>query len=475
MEQFSFDVVGEPEPGPDNIPESVVQDIWDRMAFDQRNLTTTRGESVSILDAGTLNTNQGPDFLSAVVRIDSVVWRGSVEIHRRSTEWVYHGHHRDVIYNNVVLHVTLVADRMTGSLSREDGSVIPEIVLLPRLTNSLRFSSWQHAISTGRDFPCQEHFGSVPALIVDSFLEDLASSRLDVKVRRLATRYVDMPDINQILYEEVFRSLGYMPNAESMVLLARRITLGHLNGVQSLFDAQALLLGTAGLVPRTHELIRADRSAADFAVRILERYETMERPASVRQMPSSIWRWSRMRPSNFPPVRIAQAAALFCRRGKLSVEPVLILASVIDSNDPWTLLRTLFSDPGDAHWALHTSLTRARKRTRETRIGKDRIVTIAVNAVLPVLMLHAELIDDIGLAVAVRESLGSIPATADSVTRQYSRRRSPVKSAAQSQGLHELYRTWCSAYRCRQCPIGCYLNSQGVSIIESRTESPLCE
>src|SRR5690242_17912631 len=85
--------------------EKLLQYIWQFQYFNTSALQTTAGEKLLIISPGKLNTNQGPDFLNAQIKIDNTILAGSVELHLKASEWNEHGHDEDANYKNVVLHV----------------------------------------------------------------------------------------------------------------------------------------------------------------------------------------------------------------------------------------------------------------------------------------------------------------------------------------------------------------------------------
>ncbi|HZX75280.1 MAG TPA: DUF2851 family protein [Cyclobacteriaceae bacterium] len=85
--------------------ESFLHYIWQLQYFDKKDLRTTDGEAITITAPGKGNTNAGPDFLTAKIRIGDIDWAGSVEIHTNASAWMSHGHDEDSAYDNVILHV----------------------------------------------------------------------------------------------------------------------------------------------------------------------------------------------------------------------------------------------------------------------------------------------------------------------------------------------------------------------------------
>jgi len=370
-------------------------------------------------------------------------------------------HESDTIYNNVVLHATLIADHETGRLKREDGSLLPEIVLLPRLDTPLRRLSWDHSVSTHRKFPCENHWATAPPEVVDPFLIDLARSRMRNKALRMAGRFVEVPDFDQIAFEEACRALGFMPNAEPMVLLARRVPLSIAVRLESAFDFMCLLLGTSGLLPGVSEFVTGDRSAIAYALRVRERYIELNQGLNLTPMPRQTWRFSRMRPGNFPALRIAQIAALFGKGGPLAANPFMSVANGVELDDPVRALNRLLTAEPDTFWRHHASLTKCRDRSRSAVIGAERRTAVVVNAFLPLSCFASEYQNRPELNAAAMLCLDLLPPYTDTVTRPYSKLRGRPTSATITQGIHELSRSWCTEARCLECPIGRHLSRAG--------------
>ena len=436
-------VVGEPDADPADIRESVIHEIWRTQQFRTDDLQTVDGRRVVVIDPGRLNDDQGPDFLDARIIVGDTTWVGSVEIHRASTEWKRHRHHEDPGYHSVILHVTLVADRSTGRLLRNDGSTIPEIVLFPRLRESLRKLQWQFRKGGHMFFACHEHWMKVPDLVIAPFLERLALDRLKRKAARFGERFLSMPDLDQVLYEEIFRCLGYVQNSEAMVLLARRVPLSMLGAVPDPRDGAALLLGSAGLL---HSGDVKQPSDADSD--LLRRFEELADRGAPDPLPRTIWRNARLRPANSPRRRILQAALLLGPWGRLGPHVMESAGGVLEAEDPGSWLRSLLDFPRDV-----AAYVAPGGSDKELRIGLERRVTIVANAILPLLLLQSEQWELSDAEQRSMEVLHKLPVVMDQVVRRYSGERGRPVSTCVGQGLHELSRSWCGEGKCRECPI----------------------
>ena len=446
------------EPGglAERVPEALVQDLWRMQRFDAAGLTTSNGASVEVLDPGRLNTDSGPDFSGAVLRIGGAEWRGDVEIHPTSSGWFDHRHHLDVRYNAVVLHVALQADIWTGGLLRADGSPIPELILAPHLQAPLRALLHDFYTRPARDIPCAARWSDVPADVRDPWIDTLAEERIIEKKERLARACGGPEDVPARLHETLFAGLGYAKNDEAMRSVARRIPLGVARGLDSLRDLEALHFGVAGLLPAPADLLQSDRATADYVMDLRERFERLQHRLGLPVMDKAAWRFFRLRPANFPTLRLAQGVALLAPGGLLREDPVGTLGAALRSTDPVAALRKALQASPSPFWTTHLRLETAT-RPRKAALGRSRIDTLIVNAVAPAMLLHAEQTSDGVLEAAVWDVLHHLPPPPDEVVRRFKALGTRPKNALETQGLHHLYRTRCTEARCLTCPIGDHL------------------
>lgn len=444
------------EPRPDvRVPEALVQDLWRHQRFDAENLTTTDGEPVRVLHTGRPNTDAGPDFLNAHVRIGSMDWRGHVEIHTTSGGWFEHNHHTDPRYDSVVLHVTLHADVWTGGLLRADESELPEIVLYPRLDTPLReLLHTFHTRADEDDLPCATRWTDVPERTKRDWITELGRERLATKRDRLEKR-LDV-SLEERLHERLFAGLGYSKNDEPMTMLARRLPLKIARSVKTVRNREALHLGAAGLLPNPEDLLDADRKTADYAMNLRDRFRRLQVQFDIPVMKSSNWTFFRLRPNNFPPLRIAQAAAWYAEGALLSSDAIPSLRQAAASDEPVKALRTVLAATPSPFWETHYHLTKSAS-PHDPSLGTSRRDTLLVNAVVPILLLDADQRDDADQTERAIEVLRSLSAPRDSVVRRFRELGTKANSAFEAQGLHQLYKEYCTAGGCLECAIGQFL------------------
>lgn len=444
----------EPEPEV-QVPEALVHDLWRHQRFDTKDLTTTDGDPVRILHTGRPNTDAGPDFLNAHVRIGTMDWRGHVEIHTTSGDWFAHDHNSDPRYDSVVLHVTLHPDVWTGGLLRADESTVPEIVLYPRLDTPLR--ELLHAFHTRSDdeeLPCAPRWTEVPKDVKRDWIAHLARERMADKRDRLAER--SKASLEERLQERLFAGLGYSKNDDPMTTLARRLPPSVVRSLDEPRNREALHFGVAGLLPKPQDLLEADRETADYAMNLRDRYRRLQVQFDIPQMERTSWTFFRLRPNNFPPLRIAQAAAWYDDNSLLAENPLPTLRSALAEEAPAEELRDALSATPSSFWRTHYHL-RKPSAEHEPGLGPSRRNTLLVNAVVPTLLLDAAKRGDASQVDKALDVLRSLSASSDSVVRRFEDLGTSAQSAFEAQGLHQLYRTYCTEGGCLECRIGQHL------------------
>ncbi len=280
--------------------EEVLHYVWRTRRFDFQNLITTEGEAVEIIAPGTHNTHAGPDFFDARVRIGGTLWAGNVEMHLVASEWETHRHGEDRAYDNVVLHVVWEEDL---PVLRSNGERIPCIELKKRIPAAL-IKTYRELLHNEHWIPCQHHFHRVPDITRQVWLDRLMVERLEAKTAFIA----ESLERTQQHWEETFyqilaRNFGLKVNAEPFEALARSLPLNLLSKHKNnLLQLEALLFGQAGLLEGVFE--------DDYPQRLQKEYAFLQHKYSLQPIAGSSWKFLRMRPANFPSLRIAQFATL---------------------------------------------------------------------------------------------------------------------------------------------------------------------
>ncbi|WP_080059824.1 DUF2851 family protein [Spirosoma aerolatum] len=427
--------------------ESFLYFIWQYQYFSPTNLTTTEGESIQVINPGFRNHNAGPDFTNARLLINDVEWVGTVEMHTQASDWLVHKHQYDRAYDNVILHVVWQDDTsVTGRrVDRTNGTALPTLELHHR-TDPLLLERY-HLLTTSADaIPCAGQFRSVSPLRITSMLDKTMLQRLERKAV-IVRDLVDGTggDWEETVYRLLAITMGFKINAEPMAQLSRAVPLkALLKHRDNLIQVEALLFGTAGLL--------------DGKVKEQDRYiDTLEREYRFlaakygvvdKQMPAHIWKWGRLRPANFPTLRVAQLACLITRNASL-------FSLFAGATDAKLLVEALQITPS-AYWQSHYRFGKASEKTVPT-LGESSAIGIIVNAVVPLLAAYAHHRGEPAYIDRAISLLEQLPAEKNRLTEGWDTLGLGIHTAFDSQAAIELYNEFCSVKKCLSCQIGAAL------------------
>lgn len=416
--------------------EAFLHYIWQYQYFDKTTLTTTTGETISVLLPGFKNTNAGPDFLNAKIKIGDVVWIGHVEVHINSSEWIDHRHHIDAAYENVILHVVWKENQF---ILQKDQSKLPTFELKGRVSENLLIR-YRKLINQPESIPCAHHLAGIPEIKKFSMIEKALIERLETKslvVQELLKHNGN--DWEQTAFQVLCKNFGFKINGTAFERLAEimphRILLKHNHSVQ----VEALLFGQAGLL---------DDVKTDSYFTLLKReYEILARKFSLwdSRMNRSQWKFLRLRPANFPTIRIAQLASLVVNQKN-------IFSKIVDATS-YKDLMTMFSVTQSDYWQNHY---RFEYPTGEkiAGLGESSVHNLLINSVAPLLVAYGKTRDEQVYVDRAIEFLQQIPAEQNAITSRWKKQDVGATSAADSQGLIELFNSYCAKKRCLDCNLG---------------------
>ncbi len=414
--------------------------IWQCQYFDQLALTTATGESLAIIKTGNYNTDQGPDFSNAKIRIGDIEWAGNVEMHIRSSDWNQHAHGQDAAYNNVVLHVVWKHDM---EIKRTDGTLIPTLELSHRVGLGLA-KSYHQLVNSGLSIPCKKLFPAISDLTKISMLEKAVAQRLKAKsLQVLELLEKNKGDWEETFYQTLCKNFGFKVNADPFLQLAKVIPYRLLQKQSSnLLQVEALLFGGAGFLEA--------KTKDDYLSALFREYRLLQRKYTLaeKQLTYTQWKFLRLRPANFPTIRIAQMAAiLFSQRNLFSR---LLEASTIEE------ITNMFQHPPSVYWQTHYRFGQPANKTTET-IGKSSIENVIINSVVPVLAAYSQAKDDQQMMDKALLWLEQVAAEENKITRLWQELGLKVTSAFDSQALIEQYNNMCQKRNCLNCAVGAIL------------------
>ena len=415
--------------------EDFLHYLWRLKRFDFQNLRTTQGEEIIIQDVGEHNSNAGPDFLNARIQIGETLWAGNVEIHVRSSEWTKHQHQKDKAYNNVILHVVFEEDE---TAFRENGEAIPCLELTKRIPPKLS-TSYIKLINNEYWIPCQHQLHTVKEITRNIWLDRLLVERLEQK-----TAYIKkVLDHNKYNWEETFyqilaRNFGVKVNADPFELLARSIPLLTLAKHKSnLLQIEALLFGQAGLLEQDFE--------DDYPNQLKKEYQFLQKKYQLQAINTASWKFMRLRPANFPSIRIAQFATLIYQSVHL-FSKVLAAQNVKE-------VENMFEVKLSNYWQTHYVFDKVSVK-RKKSLGKGTIHLFVINTIAPFIFLYGQEKKEDRFKEKALQFLEELKPEKNSIISKWQELGIEPTSAYQTQALLQLKNEYCKNKRCLECAIG---------------------
>jgi hypothetical protein len=418
-----------PQKNTTDMKEDFLHYVWQFQYFDKEALATTAGEPLQVLRPGYPHRSAGPDFAQAQLRLGGMAWAGSVEIHLRASDWLRHGHQHDPAYEGVVLHVVWDADL---PICRRDGSEIPCLELRQRVAPALRERYWRLLAQPSPQLPCAPH-RQVPDLLRAHALDRALLERFERRAEEWqALVRQHRGQWEPAAYQQLARYLAGPVNAQPMMLLAQHLPWPQLRRFhQRLERVEALVFGWAGM------LQSPARDAYEQALAEEFRWLQAEAP----RLPPYQWKWSGMRPANFPSQRLAQLASL------AHAHPYL-LAEALHPPLNAPRAQALLQVPVPAYWQAHSQFGKGKG------VGAWGVQPLLVNWLAPLWYAYGRLMDEPWRQEAAVAFLQSLPAEAAKALQPYGPAGFPKQHAADTQGMFELLAQYCQPKRCLQCPVG---------------------
>lgn len=423
--------------------EQLLHYCWKHRLFPLDGLRTTEGEEVEVIDPGLHNHNAGPDFFNATVKIGGQLWVGNVEIHDRASDWFFHGHEKDVHFNNVILHVVGLADTQAETA---DGCRPPQMEL--QVPEQVRHN-YDELIKTDSYPPCYRIIPSLSRLTKHSWMSALETERLERKTEDIKRR----ADRCQGSWEAAYfvtmaRNYGFGINAEAMEQWALSIPLNDVGHHRDdIFQIEAFFMGQAGLldplsIPERH---RQAAITDEYFFRLNNEYRFLAHKFSLQPVDFHSWRFLRLRPQNFPHIRISQLANLyFHRRASLS--------QLIECKDIKSV-KELLSTSVTSYWQTHYAFG-CESKPNEKHLSDASLNLLLINTVVPILFAFGRHKLDDTLCDRAFDFLEQLKAEDNHITRTWKDIGLDVENAGDSQALIQLKNEYCDRRDCLRCRFG---------------------
>ena len=424
--------------------EDYLHYIWSFGLFDKSDLKTVNGERILILDKGVHNSNAGPDFLNAQIKIGDTIWAGNVEIHIKASDWINHKHHKDHAYNTVILHVVLFNDK---AVCNAEGIELDCLSLSTRLKWT-HLNSYEKLITNREDISCKHRIMEVNTDTITAMKKRCIQNRFDRKSANLLKELERTKgNLEQLLYELLAANFGFKVNTEAFEQLAKKLELSFIRRFTDRpRSIEALIFGSAGFLNEEFN--------DDYPRELKEEFDFLRKKHQIECIKRSSWRFMRTRPSNFPSIRLAQFAALLNHTKAL--KNINYFKSGLHE---W---RKIFEFKVPEYWDNHLRFDRISK-VKTKSIGESSVENIIINTLAQFMNLQGVYHQNPIFKQNATSMLRECRSEENMVIKKWQALNIPVKDAFDSQALLELYAQFCKQKRCLNCYIGQYqLNEENL-------------
>lgn len=418
--------------------EDFLHYLWKFQLFTTPQLRTVDGEPLTVVKPGTHNTNAGPDFLHAHLKLGDREWVGNVEIHINASDWWKHKHHEDENYDNVILHVVLTNDQPV--YLRQEGD-LPTLLISGYIFMDA-YHRYQKFLKNKTWIPCEPNIGQIESFYLSSWLDRLVVERLERKTDYIFEKLEKNKfDWSETLYQILARNFGFKVNAHAFERLAESLPLNYLvKHKSSLFQIEALLFGQSGLLPEEPE---------DYYINdLVNEYAFLSGKFSLKPISSANWKLLRLMPSNFPYVRIAQFA-------KLIFDSSSLFSKILEVSTPAEVFE-LLDVKASQYWDSHFTFAKKSKE-QEKHLGLSSKENIVINTIVPFLFVYGRYKKEEEYVNRAFELLQACKSENNKIIRNWKRLGIDAQTAYESQALIELKNEYCSDKKCLNCNIGVQL------------------
>ena len=415
--------------------ENLLHFIWKLKLFSTSKIKTTSGELLEIKSSGLLNYNSGPDFLNAQIRIQDQLWAGNVEIHLKSSDWYIHSHENDESYDSVILRVVWEHD---VTIFRKSNKTIPTLELKNYISKEL-LENYQKLFSTPKKWiNCEQEINRIDSFILEHWYERLYFERLEQKSVQVQDIFIKTNNNwEATLFSLLAKSFGLNVNGEAFLNLALSVDFTTVRKVSNnLNQFEALLFGQAGLL--------FDNIESNYFLNLKEEFKYLQVKFQLEPISKNQIQFFRLRPNNFPTIRISQLSQLYHTHQNL-------FSKVIE-NEKLEEFYELFSVSASTFWETHYTFSKESKKSIK-KITKPFIDLVLINTVIPIKFLYLKSLGKNDFSPLL-QLIQQMKPEKNSIISNFNMLKVKSDNAFKTQALLQLKNEYCSKQRCLECSIG---------------------
>lgn len=415
--------------------EDFLHYIWKFQKFLKTSLSTQNNEVIEIVNQGSHNFDSGPDFFNAQIRIGEQLWVGNVEIHIKSSDWYAHRHELDPAYDNVILHVVFEHD---VEVYRKDNTFIPALELKNKIDGNTMAGYNKLFLGRKKWIACEDYFSEVDGFVLENWLERMYFERLENKSSLIFELLEESKnDWEAVLFRMLAKNFGLKNNGQAFLSMARSFDFSVLRKVQkNILQIEALLFGQAGLLETDVD--------DDYFQKLKSEYTFLKHKFQLENRDVAPVQFFRLRPVNFPTIRLGQLSALYHKKHQLFASILLV-----KNKDE---VYQLFESCASAFWDTHFHFNSLSPR-RKKRLSRPFVDLLIINTILPVVFCYFK---QLGKEIpdVFMELIQDVASEENSIVSKFNDLKPVAKNAMHSQALIELKTNYCDKKKCMQCGIG---------------------
>lgn len=415
--------------------EDFLHYIWKFKKFSTNNLKTESGETLEVISLGTHNLLAGPDFLNAQLRIDGQHWAGNVEIHEKSSFWYAHHHEKDEAYTNVILHV--VWEHNTEVFSKNNSPIAT--LVLKNILQKETLISYQALINKSSSFVnCESEVTEIDSFFRNRWLERLYVERLNDKSKLILQKLKESKnDWEAVLYKMLLKNFGLKINGEAFFELSEELPFSILRkNRDSVLTVEALLFGVSNML----EVECADQ----YFIDLKEEYKYLESKYALKKSHLTP-AYFKLRPYNFPTIRLSQIASLYNKE-------VNLFQQLVSCNELENYY-TIFDVSASNYWEQHYTFGKETTSSKIKKLSKSFIDLLIVNTILPLKFCYLKATGE-DASESIFLMIEKIKKEDNRIINSFDKIGFKTNTALGSQAQLQLYNNYCSKNKCLQCEIG---------------------
>ena len=414
--------------------ETLLHYVWKHRLYDLSPLKTTNNEPVEVIDPGLHNTNAGPDFFNAKIKINKRLWAGNVEIHNRSSDWYLHKHEQDKAYNSVILHV--IETENQENILDQNGRIIPQLII--KIPDKIK-ENYEFLLKSEVLISCGNQIREIPEIYLSDWKNALLMERLERKTNDIQSLLNDYSgDWNAVFYITLARNFGFGINNDAFERLAKSLPLKYiLKHKDSCLQTEALFFGQTGFLE--------DDIDEPYFISLKKEYLFLKNKYQLQNLDQHLFKSLRIRPNNFPHIKISQLAA-FSRSIETLFSKMLEIENI---NDIYPFFSVKIPD----FWLNHYRFEKQSVKKNKL-LGISAIRLIVINTISPILIAYGRIKQQNSIVEKGMQLLSALPPEKNSITYLFKNTGMEMLNAADSQALIQLKNEYCDKKKCIFCRIG---------------------